>query len=147
MSTAPAIASAVTFVWLGMVLAISFLEAPLKFRAPDVTLRVGLGIGRIVFRALNAVEAALAVVLVVVLVVDRPDAGGLVTLIVAIVLLLAQLVAVRPRLTRRSDAVLAGADAPRSRSRGRLSRARPSASAPSSAGRFAAPGQGAGCGL
>lgn len=28
-----------------------FLEAPQKFRAPDVTLRVGLGIGRIVFRA------------------------------------------------------------------------------------------------
>ena len=34
----PAIAVAVTFVWLGMVLAISFLEAPLKFRAPNVTL-------------------------------------------------------------------------------------------------------------
>ncbi|GLY90179.1 DUF4149 domain-containing protein [Actinoallomurus iriomotensis] len=114
MSTAPAIATAVTFVWLGMVLAISFLEAPLKFRAPDVTLRVGLGIGRIVFRALNAVEAVLAVVLVVALAVDRPDTAGLVTLIVAVVVLLVQLVAVRPRLTRRSDAVLSGADAPRS---------------------------------
>jgi hypothetical protein len=33
--TGPAIAVAVTFVWLGMVLAISFLEAPLKFRAPS----------------------------------------------------------------------------------------------------------------
>ena len=31
-------------VWLGMVLAISFLEAPLKFRAPRVTLSPGLGI-------------------------------------------------------------------------------------------------------
>jgi hypothetical protein len=114
MSTAPAIAVAVTFVWLGMVLAISFLEAPLKFRAPDVTLRVGLGIGRIVFRALNGVESVLAVVLVVALAVDPPDAGGLVTPLVAVVVLLAQLVAVRPRLTRRSDAVLADADAPRS---------------------------------
>jgi hypothetical protein len=37
---------AVTFVWLGMVLAISFLEAPLKFRAPGVTLPIGLAIGR-----------------------------------------------------------------------------------------------------
>jgi hypothetical protein len=115
MGTAPAVAVAVTFVWLGMVLAISFLEAPLKFRAPDVTLRVGLGIGRIVFRALNAAEAALAVILVVALAVDPLDAGGLVVLLVAVVILLAQLVAVRPRLTRRSDAVLAGADAPRSR--------------------------------
>ena len=47
------IATAVTFVWLGMVLAISFIEAPLKFTAPGVDLRIGLGIGRIVFRALN----------------------------------------------------------------------------------------------
>ena len=39
MNTGPAIAVALTFVWLGMVLAISFLEAPLKFRAPDVTLQ------------------------------------------------------------------------------------------------------------
>jgi len=115
MSTAPAIATAVTFVWLGMVLAISFLEAPLKFRAPDVTLRVGLGIGRIVFRALNAVETVLALVLVAALVAHRPQAGGLAALTVAVVVLLVQLLAVRPRLTRRSDAVLAGADAPRSR--------------------------------
>jgi hypothetical protein len=34
-STGPAIAVAVTLVWLGMALAIPFLEAPLKFRAPS----------------------------------------------------------------------------------------------------------------
>jgi hypothetical protein len=33
-ATSAAIAGAAAFVWLGMVLAISFLEAPLKFRAP-----------------------------------------------------------------------------------------------------------------
>jgi hypothetical protein len=44
---AAAIATAVTFTWLGMVLAISFLEAPLKFRAPGVTIPIGLGIGRL----------------------------------------------------------------------------------------------------
>ena len=38
-------------VWLGMVLAISFLEAPLKFRAPGVTLALGLSIGRVVYGA------------------------------------------------------------------------------------------------
>ncbi|MDF0529141.1 hypothetical protein P0W64_00890 [Tsukamurella sp. 8F] len=48
-----------------MVLAISFLEAPIKFRAPGITIPLGVGIGRLVFRALNAVEAALAVALVV----------------------------------------------------------------------------------
>ncbi len=59
-----------------MVLAISFLEAPLKFRAPGVTLPIGLGIGRVVFRALNGVEVVLAAVVAVALVVDRPRAGG-----------------------------------------------------------------------
>jgi hypothetical protein len=111
-----AVATAVTFVWLGMVLAISFLEAPLKFRAPGVTIPLGLGIGRLVFRALNAVEVALAVVLGVCLGVGRADTGALVAAGVAVVVLLVQVLAVRPALTRRSDRVLAGEDAPRSQS-------------------------------
>ena len=54
--------AAVAFVWLGMALAISFLEVPLKFRAPGVTMPIGLGIGRIVFRALKLVETVLAAI-------------------------------------------------------------------------------------
>lgn len=64
MTGGQATAAAISFVWLGMVLAISFLEAPLKFRAPGIDLKLGLGIGRIVFRALNLVEVVLATVLV-----------------------------------------------------------------------------------
>ena len=108
-------AGAVTFVWLGMVLAISFLEAPLKFRAPGVSVRIGLGIGRLVFRALKAVECVLAAaVLVAVAVGDAP--GRVIGWTVAVVVLLAgQLALIRPRLNRRSDRVLAGEDLPRSR--------------------------------
>jgi hypothetical protein len=110
-----ATAVAVTFVWLGMVLAISFLEAPLKFRAPGVSLPVGLGIGRLVFRALNAVEAVLAVVLAATVTAGDPTARVVAPTAAAAVLLLAQLLVVRPRLNRRSDRVLAGEDLPRSR--------------------------------
>ena len=46
MTASSAVAVAGIFVWLGMVLATSFMEAPLKFRAPGVTLQVGLAIGR-----------------------------------------------------------------------------------------------------
>ena len=53
LATAVLLPAAATLIWLGMVLAISFLEAPLKFRAEGLELRVGLAIGRIVFRALN----------------------------------------------------------------------------------------------
>jgi hypothetical protein len=115
MGTGPAIAVAVAFVWLGMVLAISFLEAPLKFRAPNVTLQIGLGIGRLVFRALNTVELGFALVLLALAVAGPMPTRIAVAFCVAFGALAVQLIAVRPRLTRRSDAVLAGSDAPRSR--------------------------------
>ena len=114
MSAGSAIAVAITFVWLGMVLAISFLEAPLKFRAPNVTLQIGLGIGRLVFRALNTVEVAFALVIVAIVASGPTPVRIAVALAVAIAALAIQLIAVRPRLTRRSDRVLAGAEGPRS---------------------------------
>lgn len=114
MSTVSAVAVAVVFVWLGMILAISFIEAPLKFRAPNVTLAIGLGIGRLVFRALNTLEAGWAAIVVVTIVLGLPGAGTTVALTVAVFALAVQVIAVRPQLTRRSDAVIAGLDAPRS---------------------------------
>ena len=36
---------AAVFTWLGLVAGISLIEAPLKFRAPGITLALGLGIG------------------------------------------------------------------------------------------------------
>jgi hypothetical protein len=115
MSTGTAVAIALTFIWLGMVVAISFLEAPLKFRAPNVTLQVGLGIGRLVFRALNTVEVAFALVIGAIVVAGPTPAGVTAAIAVAVAALAVQLVAVRPALTRRADKVLAGSDGPRSR--------------------------------
>lgn len=112
--TSAAIGTAVVFVWLGMILAISFLEAPLKFRAPGVTIPIGLGIGRIVFRALNRAEIILACVALLAIALGQPS-GSVVVLFAAVaVILAAQLIAVRPRLNRRSDRVLAGGNPPRS---------------------------------
>lgn len=53
------------FTWIGFVCSISFLEAWLKFRAPGVTLPIGLGIGRLVFAALNKVEWVFALAIIV----------------------------------------------------------------------------------
>jgi hypothetical protein len=108
------VAMAATFVWLGMVLAISFLEAPLKFRAPGVTLALGLGIGRLVSRALNVCEFVLAVVISVSLFTQAASAGRDVAIAAAIAALLVQNVLVRPQLARRTAAVLAGENGPRS---------------------------------
>ncbi|MFF7701338.1 hypothetical protein [Streptomyces lydicus] len=114
-ATSAAVATAVTFVWLGMVLAISFLEAPLKFRAPGVTVPIGLGIGRIVFRALNRVEAVLAIAAITAVATGGPPASVVVPTAVAASLLAVQLLVIRPGLNRRSDRVLAGETLPRSR--------------------------------
>ncbi|WP_280496964.1 hypothetical protein [Nocardia asiatica] len=100
--------------WLGMVLAISFLEAPLKFRAPGVTLRLGLGIGRLVFRALNTAEAVLAVLLVLAALIVAAGTATWLWLGAAVALLAVQILAVRPPLSRRADRVLAGEELPRS---------------------------------
>lgn len=100
----------VPFTWLGAVLGISFLETPLKFRAPGITLALGLGIGRLVFRALTVVELVLAAALTTAtiigtgLVADAPT----VVLTALWVLFAAQVTVLRPRLDRRTRMILAG---------------------------------------
>ena len=107
------VGAALAFVWLGMVLAISALEAPLKFRAPGITRTLGLGIGRLVFRALNVVEVALAVA-VTVSCAAAPTTTAWVLLGGLWLVLALQLLVVRPRLNRRTGLILAGADVPSS---------------------------------
>ncbi len=53
-----------TFLWIGFVCAISFMEAWLKFQAPGITVPLGLGIGRLVFDALNKVEWVFAIAII-----------------------------------------------------------------------------------
>ena len=104
----------VPMLWLGMVVAISFLEAPIKFRAPGVTLPVGLAIGRLVFKALNGVEIVLLLVLSVSCYVVRPEPPALILLASVAAVLVIQVVVVRPPLSKRTDRVLAGEILPRS---------------------------------
>ena len=72
-----AVLGVIACLWLGMVLAISFLEAPVKFRAPGITLALGLGIGRLVFAALNRFEAVLAVAVLIAVVLGPHPLGVL----------------------------------------------------------------------
>lgn len=125
MSVARVLQVAIPFLWLGAVLGISFLEAPLKFRAPGVTLELGLGIGRLVFRALNVVEVVLGVVLAAAVLAGAPPGGwtgtdsGTLTVVALwclLAVLVCQIAVVRPRLERRTRRVLAGDQGPRSRS-------------------------------
>jgi hypothetical protein len=106
---------AVPFVWLGMVLAISFLETPLKFRAPGITVPLGLGIGRLVFRALAVVELVLAGVLTGALVLGDRTTAVIVLASVLWAVLVVQVAVLLPRLDRRARLILAGGSPSRSR--------------------------------
>ncbi|NMH99518.1 hypothetical protein [Pseudonocardia acidicola] len=108
---------AVPFIWLGAVLAISFLEAPLKFRAPGITVPLGLGIGRLVFRALNISEIAFAVALTAAVLTDgsRVPTTAIVGVLIALwAVLVMQVGALRPRLDQRTRRIMMGETVPRS---------------------------------
>ncbi|MCB2376249.1 hypothetical protein LGH70_01560 [Hymenobacter sp. BT635] len=100
------------FVWAGMVAGISFLEAPLKFTAPNITVPLGLGIGRIVFGALNKVELVLATLAVVSALAVRVPAHIAAALGLLGTILLLQTFWLLPALDVRALALLAGHPAP-----------------------------------
>jgi hypothetical protein len=118
MSAPAIIAIAAPFTWWGMVLAISGIEAPLKFRAPGITTVLGLGIGRLVFRALNLAEFGCAGLTTLALMIRPSHSASELppALLGALwVVLLIQVGAVRPVLDRRARLLIEGRDPPPSR--------------------------------
>lgn len=98
-------AIALTFLWLGFVFAISFLEAWLKFQAPGITLELGLGIGKLVFNALNKIEWVLAIIIVLSMIASRqnPIKGKNLLVVITIVILLLQSFWLLPELFVRAN--------------------------------------------
>jgi hypothetical protein len=101
-------AACIALIWLGMVLGISFLEAPLKFMAPSVTLEIGLDIGRYVFGAFNKIECAFALVIAVLLIIVRRKDLSMVPLGVAWLSLVLQTVWLLPVLEARTEVIIQG---------------------------------------
>jgi hypothetical protein len=106
----------VTFLWIGFVCAISFLEAWLKFQAPGVTLQIGLSIGQLVFRALNKIELVFALGLLISLVIARRASNlPLVFFGIAFAILMAQTFWLLPTLSDRAKLTIEGLRLPSSR--------------------------------
>jgi hypothetical protein len=104
---------AIPFVWFGAVAAISFMEAPLKFTAPNITVPLGLGIGQIVFHMLNRVEIVLCVLLAASVYFGH-SAGKMAAMFlgIAAAILAVQTFGLYPLLDDRAAAVIAGTAAP-----------------------------------
>lgn len=101
------------FFWAGAVVAISFMEAPLKFGAPNLTREVALEVGHIVFDALNKLEIAVAIVFALTLVFSR-DRRVVLTFGLAALILLIQTVVLFPILDERTLAMARGETVPES---------------------------------
>jgi hypothetical protein len=101
---------AITFIWVGFIGAISFMEAWLKFRAPGIDTALGLGIGQLVFSALNKVEITSAIVILVLSVASKVKKSlrlqGLFYTAVAILVL--QSVWLLPALDERANLIREG---------------------------------------
>lgn len=61
----------ISLIWLGMILGISFLGAPIGFMVPGPTFEIGLGIRRQVFCVFNKVEYAMAIAMAILIVIFR----------------------------------------------------------------------------
>ncbi len=102
------------FIWVGFVAAISFLESWLKFRAPGVTLPIGLGIGRLIFNVLNKIEWVFALVIIGsftqnIITVTLREKGLMVLLSV---ILLSQTFWLLPKLDERATLVIQNKNLP-----------------------------------
>jgi hypothetical protein len=100
--------------WCGMVVAIA-VEAQLKFQAPGITRELGLGIGKLVFTALNRIECAIAIVLLIALFAVAASKGARIIFGAIAVILLAQTFWLIPLLVERIDLITAGQTPPASR--------------------------------
>lgn len=110
------VAAICTFVWIGFVCAISFMEAWLKFRAPGITVPLGLGIGRLVFGALNKVEWVLAAAILLNMMISKADflKPKHTALLIPAILLLIQTVWLLPALDARAQMHIDGVNVPHS---------------------------------
>lgn len=98
--------------WVGFVCAISFMEAWLKFRAPGVTMPIGLSIGRLVFNALNKVEWFFAI-FIVMNIIWKGNLFSAVHLLICIpiAMLLLQTFWLLPALDTRAEIFIQGREA------------------------------------
>lgn len=96
------------FIWAGMLLGISFLEAPVKFTAPSLTLQVGLDVGRHVFQAFNKVEIVFGAFLLILFVRFQTSLYSKFLFASIILLLILECVWLLPTLDDRALIIIAG---------------------------------------
>lgn len=105
---------AFTFIWVGLLCGISFLEVPLKFQAPGITLELGLGIGKLVFGALTKIEIAFSLVITGLLLIKKQESKTLIWYGIPILIVIIDNAFLMPILDIRIDLITSGETPPES---------------------------------
>ncbi len=102
------------FLWLGFLGGISFLEAWLKFRAPGITLPLGLGIGKLVFNALNKIEwiLCLSILFSTLISKEKLFKRDYIMFLIPMGLLILQTIWLLPALDFRAEQIIQGISVP-----------------------------------
>ena len=98
----------VTILWIGFVIAISFIEAPLRFQAEGITTPIALQVGRLVFHALNYCEIAFAIWLTVCHFTNQGPRNTRLVLLLVLLILVIQTLLLFVFLDPRTSAIIAG---------------------------------------
>ncbi|RKD89770.1 hypothetical protein [Mangrovibacterium diazotrophicum] len=99
--------------WAGLISAISFLEAWIKFRADGVTREIGLSIGSLVFTVLNRIELTILLIIWLLLFLQNKRhvfkivSENILICLISLVLLL-QTIWLLPNLVHRAEEIIAG---------------------------------------
>lgn len=98
----------VSFIWIGFILSISFMEAWVKFRAESLDLPTALDVGRHVFSALNGVERVFSVFLMVVVFYRYTDKIIVATGVLIFTFIVAQSGYLLPELNENAQLIIQG---------------------------------------
>ena len=104
----------IAFIWFGFVTAISFMEAPVKFTAPSLTLAVGLDVGRHVFSALNKIEWVFLLITAAAIILNRSNRNVYIVASLILIILLLQTFWLLPALEKRILIYIEGSVPPES---------------------------------
>ncbi len=103
---------AIFFVWLGILLGVSFLSAPVKFQAPHLTLPVALEVGKVTFHLLYKVEWGLFVLTFFMAYLAQVDKKIYKNMFILLTVLIAQNLWLIPMLDSRIDSIIVGITPP-----------------------------------
>ncbi|WP_461632653.1 hypothetical protein [Labilibaculum euxinus] len=97
-----------SFVWVGFLLAISFMEAWVKFRAVSLDLSTGLDVGVHVFGALNMIERIFSAMLLVYVFINYTDKVVVLTGLTIFTFVVAQSGYLLPELNQHAQLIIMG---------------------------------------